>query len=332
VPQDAIFLHSSWRAASTYIWAKFRRLPQAYCYFEPLNEHLATISKAFIDGFRPWEFANHPPLDAPYLDEFRALIGPNGGISGFPARLVFGRYCAECDASLPELEDYMDGLERMAARRGRRPVYGFVRTDMRVGWFRTRMPGVHIFIRREPRRQFLSMLRQATQGNSYFLERGLVILQHNKEDTLFAPLLSALNSPSSLSSSALHNLLRDGSTQEASLARIYLIFYFMRLCARERGEVYCDLVIDVDRLSFDESYRRDIEIRITELTGMSISLSDCRVQRYDQTLAWSGHFFDAMEHEISALFPATQTVDRGGHDGGVNNAHPCLASARAANA
>jgi hypothetical protein len=40
--KDAIFLHSSWRAASTCVWAKFRQRPDTYCYFEPLNEHLFT--------------------------------------------------------------------------------------------------------------------------------------------------------------------------------------------------------------------------------------------------------------------------------------------------
>jgi hypothetical protein len=302
--QDAIFLHSSWRAGSTYIWGKFRQSPQTYCYFEPLNEHLAKANAAMIDDFRPWSFANHPPLDAPYLEEFRPLIAPAGGIAGFPAPLAFGRYCAGADAALPELEDYVNGLARLAARLGRRPVYGFVRTDMRVAWFRARTPGAHIFIRREPRRQFLSMLRQAAQGNSYFLERCFVILQHNREEPEFAPLLSALQSPPSFDSSELRNFLQGGLTEEANLARLYVIFYFMRRLAKQRGEAHCDLVIDIDRLSLEESYRRDIEIRLADLTGMAISFADCRVERYDAMLEWSGPFFDAIERDIVALAPA----------------------------
>src|SRR5208282_6343675 len=77
---------------------------------------------------------------APYLEEYRPLIGRNGvgrndagGIPGFPAHLTFGRYCAANDDSLPELEAYLADLARLATRLGRRPVYGFVRTDMRVG-------------------------------------------------------------------------------------------------------------------------------------------------------------------------------------------------------
>ena len=169
---EPIFIHASWRSASTYVWSKFRHHPDAYAYFEPLNEHLTTATQEFIDGFRPWSFAHHPPLSAPYLEEFRPLIRPTGGVPGFPSRLSYGHYCAGRTADLADLKSYLDDLALLARQHGRRPVYGFVRTDLRVGWFRGHMPGKHIFVRREPRRQFLSMLRQAAKRNPYFLQRG----------------------------------------------------------------------------------------------------------------------------------------------------------------
>jgi len=304
--KDAIFLHSSWRAASTYVWAKFRQRTDAYCYFEPLNEHLFTATAEVIDGFRPWAFANHPALDAPYLEEYRPLIAPRAGIPGFPAHLTFGRYCAASDDSLPELEAYLADLATLARRLGRRPVYGFVRTDMRVGWFRARMPGTHIFIRREPRRQFLSMLRQAVQGNPYFLQRGLVILRHNMEAPAFAPLLSALEFPAValpplLDSSGLREAFRGNLVDETVLRRLYFIFYFMWLLARQVGEPQCPLVIDIDCLSLDDSYRRGIENRLGDLVGTAISFADCRVERYDENLSWCGPQFEALERDIEAL-------------------------------
>ncbi|MGB7333418.1 MAG: hypothetical protein WBD25_18675 [Terriglobales bacterium] len=308
---DAIFLHSSWRAASTYVWAKFRQRSDTYCYFEPLNEHLFTLTPEIIDRFVAWSFANHPTLDAPYLEEFRPLIGSgvglrNSGIAGFPAHLTFGKYCAVSDDSLPELENYMANLARLAMRLGRRPVYGFVRTDMRVGWFRARMPGTHIFIRREPRRQFLSMLRQAVQGNPYFLQRGTVILHHNMEEPAFAPLLAALEFPkvelpALLDSSDLRVAFRGKLVDETILRRLYFIFYFMWLLARRLGEPQCHLVIDIDRLSQDDSYRREIENHLSDLVGMAISFSDCQVERYDESLSWSGQFFEALEREVEVL-------------------------------
>ncbi len=309
--QEAIFLHSSWRASSTYVWAKFRQRPDTYCYFEPLNEHLFTLTAGIIDRFVPWSFANHPALGAPYLEEYRPLIdqvGPGGGIPGFPAHLTFGRYCATSADSLPELEAYLADLARLATRLGRRPVYGFVRTDLRVGWFRAGMPGGHIFNRREPRRQFLSMLRQAVQGNPYFLQRGTVILRHNMEAPAFAPLLAAIELPALLESSGLREAFRGKLVDETVLRRLYFIFYFMWLLARQLGEPQCHLAIDIDRLSLEDSYRREIENRLGDLVGIAISFSDCRVERYDENLSWSALQFEALEREIEALAGAGAPV------------------------
>jgi len=305
LPGDhAIFLHSSWRAASTYVWAKFRQRHDTYCYFEPLNEHLFRLTPEVVDRFVPWSFANHPPLDAPYLEEFRPLLGRNGagsGIPGFPPHLTFGRYCATSDDSLPELENYLVDLAGLAAHRGRRPVFGFVRTDMRVAWFRARMAGVHIFIRREPRRQFLSMLRQAVQGNPYFLQRGPVILRHNLDAPALAPLLSAIDLPALPDSPGLRDAFLTKRVDEKLLRSLYFIFYFLWRIARQVGEPQCHLAIDIDRLSQDDCYRRDIEIGLGDLVGMAISFSDCRVERYDDSLRWAARQFEALEREIESL-------------------------------
>jgi hypothetical protein len=85
------------------------------------------------------------------------------------------------------------------------------------------------------------------------------------------------------------------------LRRLYFIFYFMRLLARQLGEPQCHLVIDIDRLSLDDSYRREIENGLGDLVGIAISFADCRVERYDENLDWSARQFEALEREIEAL-------------------------------
>ncbi len=306
---DALWLHSSWRAASTYVWAKLRQRHGTYCYFEPLNEHLFTLTPEIVDRFIPWSFANHPPLVQPYLEEFRPLIAPGGGLPGFPAHLTFGRYCATRDDSLPELEAYFSNLAAIATKLGRRPVYGCVRTDLRVGWFRAHMPGLHIFIRRDARRQFLSMLRQAVQGNPYFLQRGVVILRHNLHEPAFAPLLAALKFPETelpllLDASRLRAAFRSRLVDETLLRRLYFIFYFLWLLARQLGEPHCHLVLDIDRLTLNYSYRRGIESQLSDLVRIPVSFADCQVERYDNNLSWSASQFDALEREIEALTSA----------------------------
>lgn len=300
MPCDPIFIHASWRAASTYVWSKFRNRPDTYCYFEPLNEHLSTATHEFIDGFRPWSFAHHPPLSAPYLEEFRPLIRA-GGIPGFPTRLTYGQYCAGRETKLVDLESYLNDLALLARQRDRRPVYGFVRTDLRVGWFRAHLPGRNIFVRREPRRQFLSILRQGAKRNPYFLQRGLVILQHNMQSPVFAPLVAAVNIGRLLGSSELRDVFAGRMEHEATLRQLYIIFYFMRLLSAPLGEARSDLVIDIDRLSLDVRYRAAIEIDLRDLVGMAISFSDCNVERYDANLRWSHAFFDDLEREAEQI-------------------------------
>jgi hypothetical protein len=296
--QEAIFLHSSWRAASTYVWSKFRQRPDTYCYFEPLNENLSTATAEIIDDYRPWSFANHPMLDAPYMSELLPLIVPGGGIPNFPAHLSYGQYCADRDTDLPELQAYLADLADLAAQHGRRPVYGFVRTDLRVGWFRARMPGAHIFIRREPRRQFLSLVHQARHGNPFFLQRGLVILLHNVETPAFAPLISTIDLPALVNSSGLRELFQGRVSDVTPLESLYTIFYFMWLLARQLGEAHCDLVIDIDRLCSDESYRGEVQSRLRDLVGMAISFTDCRVERHEMNLSWGNAHFDALERDV----------------------------------
>jgi len=298
---DPIFIHASWRAASTYVWAKFRHHPDAYSYFEPLNEHLATATQAFIDRFRPWSFAHHPALSAPYLEEFRPLIRSNGGVPGFPSRLVYGHYCASRNADLTDLKSYIEDLALLARQQGRRPVYGFVRTDLRVAWLRAHMPGKHIFVRREPRRQFLSMLRQAAKRNPYFLQRVIVILQHNMQAPVFQPLLAAIDVKRLLGSAELRDVFAGRMEHEATLRQLYLTFYFMRLLSASLGEAHCDLVIDIDRMSLEPEYRGDIERSLRDLVGMAISFGDCNVERYDANLGWSQSFFDTLEREAEQI-------------------------------
>jgi len=296
-----IFLHSSWRAGSTYVWSKFRNQPEAYCYFEPLNEHLPTVTHDFIDRFRPWVSANHPPLTAPYLEEFRPLVRAEGGIAGFPTPLTYGEYCADHQSALTGLADYLNDLAAHATGLGRRPVYGFVRTDLRVGWFRARMEGSNIFVRRDPRRQFLSMMRQATQQNPYFLDRGIVILLTNFEAPVFAPLRAAIDMAQLVKSRELHEVLRGRMEHKDMLRQLYIIFYFMRRLSGPWGEAQSDLVIDIDRLSLDLAYRSEIEDRLGDLVGMAISFEDCNVERYDADLGRIQGFFDDVEREAEQI-------------------------------
>jgi hypothetical protein len=87
---------------------------------------------------------------------------------------------------------------------------------------------------------------------------------------------------------------------ETILRRLYFIFYFIWLVARRRDEPHCHLAIDIDHLSLDDFYRREIENHLVDLVDMAIPFADCRVERYEETLI-GGQFFEALEGEIEAF-------------------------------
>jgi len=281
-----VFLHSNWRSSSTYVWAKFRSLPDATCYFEPLNEQLAMATQRDVDAFVPWAFANHPDLDHPYFEEYRPLLAEGGGVPGFPADLVYGRYRLGGGDEVPCLAAYFHQLDQFARDRGSVPVFGLVRSSLRLPWFRRHLPGVHIFIRRHPRCQFVSALRQAVKGNGYFLERPWRIFAANRCDPAFAPLRA---------------IFGEAMDCPADPTELYLIFHFLHRLAMRDVATNCDLVLDVDALSGDGAAIAEAERRVAALTGFALSFADCRPEPYSDNLDWSAEGFAGLESLAEGL-------------------------------
>lgn len=298
----SVFLHSTWRTGSTYLWSKFRAHADTCSFFEPLNEHLSDATPAFVDAFEPWSYANHPALDAPYLEEFRPLFQSGGGISGFPAELSYGRYRLDAFAEQPDLVAYFDRLDRHARTRGKVPVFGCVRTGLRVGWFKRHLAGAHIVIRRDPRRQFVSCLTQAINGNRYFLERALVILGANRDDPAFSPLRAIFDVPAFDGPDALRDAFYAEQAWSTPWHWLYALSYMLhRLAEQALLRAPADLVLDMDRISSDTSRRVMAEREIRALTGIEISLWDCAIERYDERLSRFEPQFAELEARADAL-------------------------------
>lgn len=307
-----IFLHSTWRTGSTYLWAKFRARADTCCYFEPLNEHLADATPAFIDAFAPWSYANHPTLQAPYLEEFRPLLEHGGGIKDFPAALAYGHYRLDSDIERPDLRAYLDRLERHARDLGRTPVFGCVRTSLRVGWFKRHRPGCHIVIRRDPRRQFLSCLNQAVKGNRYFLERGMVILGGNREDRALAPLRDIVEVAPFDGPPPLRDDFYARRAWSTPWDTLYMISYFLHRLAGERLRATpVDLVVDMDRLSGERDSIAGTESDLKNLTGFEVCLADCAIERYDAHLVRFETQFTALEARVERLLQGALAVEAG---------------------
>ena len=73
-----VFVQSSWRTASTWLWSKLRRAPTANAYCEIFDERLkaCTIPNLKDDHFAKWN-SKHPEA-APTFLEFAPLVDSNG--------------------------------------------------------------------------------------------------------------------------------------------------------------------------------------------------------------------------------------------------------------
>jgi hypothetical protein len=270
-----------------------------YCYFEPLNEHLADATDAFIASFAPWDFANHPALTAPYLEEFRPLLKSGGGAEGFPASLAFGHFHADRTAALPQLEEWFARLTKLAELKGGRPVFGCVRTDLRLDWCRHHLPGVHIALRRDPRCRFLSALNQAVKGNTYFLERPWVVLGLNQSDPHLAALSRLVGLPPFEGDEAARVSHYVADAHNVEWDRLYLAAFGLYLLAARQVES-AHLELDLDAISLDLRARPRAECAIAALTGLSVAFDDCHITRYDKQLTGRDRQFADLEDRVSS--------------------------------
>ena len=85
-PLTPVFIHSSWRTASTWLWSKLRPTAMAYC--EIFHEGLAdcTIPNLRGNDFSRWN-SKHPK-GAPYFLEFASLVGKNGVVRGYDGSMA----------------------------------------------------------------------------------------------------------------------------------------------------------------------------------------------------------------------------------------------------
>ena len=161
-----VFLHSMWRARSTWLFARFRETGRFHCYYEPLNERLATLDASAIALEGPDRGGlRHPPLEGGYWREYEGLLSESGvGIEGFEERFAFHPF----DGS-NEPGAYFGRLIERSPRRA--VLFKLCRSPFRIASLVERHPDArHYYLEREARRQFESYAANAR----YFLPMQLV--------------------------------------------------------------------------------------------------------------------------------------------------------------
>jgi hypothetical protein len=294
VLRSRIFIHSNWRSGGTYFWSKFRLNPVAYGFYEPLFEGLASASVASIFLDRSATLLGHT-LTAPSKLEYLPLL-TEGGVIDFAGDSYGGYFLSPGDKA-PELQAYFSRLTRFADENRRVPVFGMVRSGSRIGWFKARFGGCHVAIRRSPRHRWISYLRRAAQGDTYFIERGPIIIGRNRGHPALEGLIRLLGLTDPGRTREDETSYRDMAYQ-LGVPRLYVIFAYLDRLHRIEAECHADLVIDLDHVTSDPEAARDAETIIAQQTGFEVSLGDCVLPRYDDVLSRWSSLYDRIDAHI----------------------------------
>jgi hypothetical protein len=274
-PLRPIFLHGLWRSGSTYVWSRFRATDGVVCYYEPLHDGLARLTRDRIHRDTPEavQTNHHPALAQPYFTEFAPLV-EGRGVRNYQRRFAYTHFAPATDEDDPALQAYVQGLIDHAWSQGRAPVFGFNRTGLRIAWLRARFEACNIHIDRDPIDVFSSYLGQLQAGNYYYFVKWMQIIAGNADHPLFASALPLFRQPSraeALYVNPKHFYRR--VIDEASLETLYSItFLAWAVCAVHALE-HSDLVIDTamtDRSGYGEA----VAAEVRQHCGLSVDFAD----------------------------------------------------------
>lgn len=278
----ALFIHSGWRTGSTYVWTKFRQHPACIGFYEPFNEMLSAMSATDIYTARHDLAAlKHSEIGLPYFHEYIPLLGPKGHPL-FRLEFSYRNYFAAGEP-LPDQRAYVESLLGLAAKLGKRPVLGFVRSLGRAAWFRQAFAeAANIVVIRSPLGQWLSARQLAQQHNHEFFDpmQTLILAQARGSAAVVEearrrgiPRLDDHPLPAALALA--HQLSAKASPGERfeRFAALYVLSYLAAL-------PNADLVVDMDRLSAEPAYQAETAAAIHALTGLEMDFSDAAMPRH----------------------------------------------------
>ena len=277
-----IFLHSMFRAGSTYIFNKFRSADGYTCFQEPFNEALLLLKsdhpeKILEIHHETTKKLRHADLDKPYFEEFYNISGQ------------VSDYICEENCYRRFFEGHRGGsyeyIQRLVELSAKRPFIQFCRSSGRVGKLGD---AVEVLLWRSPREQWWSY-----KVDEYFSCANLMIL--NSDD--LTPFLRYVKNKTGVPSFDGVNieLQKDFYLNlSVSVEDNYFIFYSL-WCLNAINKKNVRFDINIDALSFSDNYRNDIYNRLSEIGVNDVIFDDADIA--DSTVEGS-LFYENIENKV----------------------------------
>ncbi|WP_375464669.1 hypothetical protein, partial [uncultured Methylobacterium sp.] len=263
-----IFIHSSFRTASTYLWSCLRANPGATAYYEVFHEALDALSPEAISASTTKSWYSKHPDGAPYFLEYLPLLDGDHRVAGFDPSFSYERFIpvnGPSGAVSDGEAQYVRGLIAHTEARGRIPVLTDTRSIGRVAGLKAAAPGLHVLLYRNLFQQWCSYTEQANRVGRYFLDRTVHITHLARHDPILRDIAA---------------LFPVAAASEQDLNTFYR-FVFLHLYCYAHAASAADLVLDINRVAVDAGYRSEIEHTFAG-QGLHVDLSQAR-----QSMAFS---------------------------------------------
>lgn len=260
-----VFVHAWWRSGSTYVWSRLRRDPSLKCFYEPLNERLATLDAHSIESSTERAVSRalrHPEVESHYFAEYLGLI--RAGRLGYSADLAYARYLLAPGKDDPHLRAYVQGLVDDAAAERRRAALCFCRSQMRSAWMAARFPGVHVAQLRNPASELASF-----NVSPYFTSRLVTIAAR-----LWRKVPAAFSHIPELGRQITAANGAPGSKLAFSDADRAAIFMLLWGASAAQALSVSEHVLDIDMLSSSAATREQARDWFAE-RGCAVEFADC---------------------------------------------------------
>jgi hypothetical protein len=270
----AIFIHSGYRASSTWIWSKFRENDKYRCYNEIFNEILAEITPSSVENYSPESWRSRHPHGAPYFLEFSSLLNESRGVKGFPVENPLGSRFIGADGLASELDQesasYIDVLIADSHAQGKVPVITCTRTLGRVNALSAQYPFIHILLVRNIFQQWNSYSGQHREGNTYFLHMLFNTISLADRDKFISYMKSFFPDE--------HITSFEKWIGEDNYDRVFCYFAALHIYLLANAFNNVTLILDVNRLAKpDDAYRYELRDKLCKI-GVHADLSGAREQ------------------------------------------------------
>lgn len=258
-----VFINSSFRTSSTWLWEKLRKLETVTAYCEFFNMQLADLSLRRIQDttYASWD-SKHPPC-APYFFEFLPLLRPEGGVAGYVRAMDLERFIP-ADGVAGELSEeerhYVGALIDHSRSAGMLPVFSETRTLGRARALKAAFGGKAVLVYRNLFHQWGSYCSQDAMGNPAFIATIKDTMAASKHDFFLKSL------------GEWYRVDERGSDDQDMFACFLLLHLYLYAVSFDVS----DLVVDTNAIARDPEIRAATETALSGMVGGAVDLSDAR--------------------------------------------------------